>query len=46
MDRKRDQLKERLQMRSVWNGEERPKVEKSIQDLQVDDKLRALLKKA
>ncbi|KAI9499374.1 rab-GTPase-TBC domain-containing protein [Zychaea mexicana] len=45
MDRKREQLEEKLEERSVWNNEdERTKVEKSIKELEVDDKLKKLLK--
>ncbi|KAI8149104.1 rab-GTPase-TBC domain-containing protein [Fennellomyces sp. T-0311] len=44
MDRRREQLEDRLQVRSVWNGDERPKLEQTIKDLTVDDRLRSLLK--
>ena len=45
MDRRREQLEEHLQVRSVWNGDERPKLEQTIKDLTVDERLRSLLKK-
>ncbi|KAI9320215.1 rab-GTPase-TBC domain-containing protein [Dichotomocladium elegans] len=43
MDKKRMQLEETLQLRSVWNSEERPRIEKDIEELKVDGRLRALL---
>ena len=45
MDRKRQQLEEKLQERMVWNNQqERQKVEQSIKELEIDDRLRSLLK--
>ncbi|KAI9261467.1 rab-GTPase-TBC domain-containing protein [Phascolomyces articulosus] len=45
MERKRTQLQEKLEERLVWmNQEERQKIEQSIKELEIDDKLTSLLK--
>ncbi|KAG2224587.1 hypothetical protein INT45_003727 [Circinella minor] len=45
MDRKRKQLEVKLQERMIWNNqEERQRIEQSIKELEIDDRLRSLLK--
>ncbi|ORY93127.1 rab-GTPase-TBC domain-containing protein [Syncephalastrum racemosum] len=46
LDRRRDELKSQLQVRAVWNNDqERAAIEQSLEQVQLDDKLRQLLKK-